>query len=89
MVNVLKLLINDSIFPGSWIGSILAIGALVLAIPIGMLAEAIGRKLTLLSLVIFFMLNWLLIIFANGPGMMYAARFFAGVGTGMLHKKIG
>ncbi|KAL0811515.1 hypothetical protein ABMA28_009906 [Loxostege sticticalis] len=28
------------------------------------------------------MLNWLLIIFANGSGMLIAARFFAGLGTG-------
>ncbi|KAI5641006.1 sugar transporter domain-containing protein [Phthorimaea operculella] len=30
----------------------------------------------------YYMLNWLLTVFANGAGMLIAARFFAGLGTG-------
>ncbi|XP_072933719.1 facilitated trehalose transporter Tret1 [Epargyreus clarus] len=66
----------------SLVSSILAIGAAVAALPVGILAERFGRRPTILVLSIPFMLNWLLIIFANGPGMLIAARLFAGLGTG-------
>lgn len=69
---------NDS----GTVSSILAIGALIIALPVGFLAEKIGRRPTILILSIPFMLNWLLIIFANGAGMLIAARVFAGLGTG-------
>ncbi|RVE46763.1 hypothetical protein evm_008547 [Chilo suppressalis] len=62
--------------------SILAIGALIVALPVGYLAQKLGRKPTILLLAVPFMLNWLLIIFANGAGMLIAARFVAGLGTG-------
>lgn len=62
--------------------AILAIGALLVALPVGFLAQKIGRRPTILLLSIPFMLNWLLIIFANGAGMLIAARFVAGLGTG-------
>ncbi|XP_026322836.1 facilitated trehalose transporter Tret1-2 homolog [Hyposmocoma kahamanoa] len=64
------------------VSSILAIGAAIAALPVGVLAQKIGRRPTILILSIPFMLNWLLIIFANGAGMLIAARFFAGLGTG-------
>lgn len=66
----------------SVVSSILAIGAAISALPVGVLASRIGRRPTILILSIPFMLNWLLTIFANGPGMLIAARFFAGLGTG-------
>lgn len=62
--------------------SILAIGAAIAALPVGVLAQKVGRRPTILILSIPFMMNWLLIIFANGAGMLIAARFFAGLGTG-------
>lgn len=68
---------------GSWISSFLPIGALIFAIPVGMLAEAVGRKIAILALVLPFLISWALIIFANGVEMMYAARFFSGIATGM------
>ncbi|KAI5641007.1 sugar transporter domain-containing protein [Phthorimaea operculella] len=54
--------------------SILAIGAAIAALPVGMLATKIGRRPTILILSVPFMLNWLLTIFANGAGMLIAAR---------------
>lgn len=66
----------------SLVSSILAIGAAISALPVGMLAQKTGRKPTMLVLVIPFMLNWLLTIFANGASMLIAARFFAGIATG-------
>ncbi|KAL4703608.1 hypothetical protein ACJJTC_006785 [Scirpophaga incertulas] len=62
--------------------SILAIGALIVALPVGVLAQKIGRRPTILLLSVPLTINWLLIIFANGAGMLIAARFFAGLGTG-------
>ncbi|KAH9634932.1 hypothetical protein HF086_017231 [Spodoptera exigua] len=66
----------------SLVSSILAIGAAISALPVGVLANKIGRRPTVLILSIPFLLNWLLTIFANGAGMLIAARFFAGLATG-------
>ncbi|KAJ8715768.1 hypothetical protein PYW07_010250 [Mythimna separata] len=66
----------------SLVSSILAIGAALAALPVGMLANKIGRRPTVLILAIPFMLNWLITIFANGAPMLIAARFFAGIATG-------
>ncbi|XP_022827727.1 facilitated trehalose transporter Tret1-like [Spodoptera litura] len=66
----------------SLVSSILAIGAAISALPVGVLANKVGRRPTVLILSIPFLLNWLLTIFANGAGMLIAARFFAGLATG-------
>lgn len=67
---------------GSWVGSFLAIGAFLGALPAGVLAEKIGRKYTTMSLALPYLLSWALIIFANGAGMLYAGRFLIGISTG-------
>lgn len=66
----------------SWIGSLLTIGALVAAIPIGYLADKFGRKKVILSLSLPFILNWILMISAQNVNMIFAGRFFAGIGLG-------
>lgn len=66
----------------SLVSSILAIGAAISALPVGVLANKVGRRPTVLILSIPFLLNWLLTIFANGASMLIAARFFAGLATG-------
>lgn len=66
-------------FSGSWVGSFLAIGAFLGALPAGVLAEKIGRKYTTMSLALPYLLSWALIIFANGAGMLYAGRFLIGM----------
>ncbi|XP_073963126.1 facilitated trehalose transporter Tret1-like [Choristoneura fumiferana] len=66
----------------SLVSSILAIGAAISALPVGVLAERVGRRPTILSLALPFLINWLLTIFANGAAMLIAARFFAGLATG-------
>uniref|UniRef100_A0A2A4JPP7 Major facilitator superfamily (MFS) profile domain-containing protein n=1 Tax=Heliothis virescens TaxID=7102 RepID=A0A2A4JPP7_HELVI len=66
----------------SLVSSILAIGAAISALPVGMLANKVGRRPTVLILSVPFLLNWLLTIFANGAAMLIAARFFAGLATG-------
>uniref|UniRef100_S4PEN4 Sugar transporter n=1 Tax=Pararge aegeria TaxID=116150 RepID=S4PEN4_9NEOP len=66
----------------SLVSSILAIGAAISALPVGIIAEKIGRRPTILILSVPFTINWLITIFANGAGMLIAARFFAGLSTG-------
>lgn len=63
----------------SWISSITAIGSAVICIPIGILADVIGRKFSMLLMVIPFTLGWLLLIFANNVIMFYAGRFITGL----------
>jgi hypothetical protein len=38
----------------------------------------IGRRFTLMVIAVPFLISWGFIIFANGAGMLYAGRFFAG-----------
>lgn len=66
----------------SWIGSMMNLGAAFVCIPIGILVGIIGRKLTMLSLIIPFTIGWALLIWPNGVAMMYVGRFFVGVAGG-------
>ncbi|KAJ4426302.1 hypothetical protein ANN_27116 [Periplaneta americana] len=73
----------------SWVGSLLAVGALLGALPAGWLADAWGRKAFLLSLGLPFLLGWGLVItsaLALSPEfqvpLLYAARLLLGVAVG-------
>ncbi|XP_065362596.1 facilitated trehalose transporter Tret1-2 homolog isoform X2 [Calliphora vicina] len=66
----------------SWIGSAMTLGAAFVCIPIGFLINLIGRKLTMLLLVLPFTLGWCLLIWAQNVEMMYTARFILGVSGG-------
>lgn len=65
-----------------WIGSFVTLGAMVTCFPIGFLCDKIGRKWSCIATVIPFSLGWLLVIFANNLGMIYAGRFFTGLAGG-------
>ncbi|KAL4701899.1 hypothetical protein ACJJTC_013187 [Scirpophaga incertulas] len=67
---------------GDWISSIINLGAAAICFPIGLIMDKIGRKLTMLLLVLPFTLGWLLITFASSVGMMIAGRFITGVAGG-------
>ncbi|XP_072743512.1 facilitated trehalose transporter Tret1 isoform X1 [Anoplolepis gracilipes] len=74
--------ISISISEFSWIGSLATLGAGAICIPIGILADLIGRKNAMLLMVVPFTLGWLLIIFSNSVLMFYFGRFITGVSGG-------
>lgn len=49
----------------SWVGALMALGAAVAVIPIGYLIDRIGRKYTMLALVLPFTAGWALIAWAE------------------------
>ncbi|CAH0546451.1 unnamed protein product [Brassicogethes aeneus] len=65
-----------------WIGSYTTLGAMIMCFPIGYLCDLIGRKLTMLLTIIPFTVGWLLIIFCDNLGMIYAGRFLTGMAGG-------
>lgn len=72
--------ISDEQF--SWVSSAMTLGAACVCIPIGFLINLIGRKWTMLLLVLPFVLGWALLIWAQNLPMMYAARFILGISGG-------
>ncbi|TDG49640.1 hypothetical protein AWZ03_003878 [Drosophila navojoa] len=66
----------------SWVSSFMTLGAACVCIPIGFLINFIGRKWTMLLLVIPFVLGWALLIWAQSVIMMYIARFILGIAGG-------
>ncbi|XP_072947178.1 trehalose transporter 1-like protein isoform X2 [Epargyreus clarus] len=67
---------------GDWVSSLVNLGAAGVCFPIGLVMDAIGRKTTMLLLVLPFTLGWLLITFATNVGMLMAGRFITGVAGG-------
>ncbi|XP_046827175.1 facilitated trehalose transporter Tret1-like [Vespa crabro] len=66
----------------SWIGSLAALGSAIVCVPIGTLADIIGRKYSMLMLVIPFTIGWLCIIFAKSVAFFYVGRFLTGFSGG-------
>jgi len=69
-------------FPESWVGSFLAVGAFVGALPAGILAERIGRRYATICIGIPYLISWALLATASSVGMLYTGRIFAGIATG-------
>ncbi|XP_022834741.1 facilitated trehalose transporter Tret1 isoform X2 [Spodoptera litura] len=67
---------------GDWISSVINLGAAFICFPIGLIMDAIGRKKTMLLLVLPFTLGWLLITFGTSVGMLIAGRLITGVAGG-------
>ncbi|KAJ8716334.1 hypothetical protein PYW08_013619 [Mythimna loreyi] len=67
---------------GDWISSVINLGAAFICFPIGMVMDIIGRKKTMLLLVIPFTLGWLLITFGTSVGMLIAGRLITGIAGG-------
>lgn len=66
----------------SWIGSAVTIGAAIICIFIGSIIQVIGRKLTMLLLVVPFTIGWALVIFASNVPMLILGRFLLGISGG-------
>ncbi|XP_063992356.1 facilitated trehalose transporter Tret1-like [Diachasmimorpha longicaudata] len=84
---ILPTLTKDSFLPvskeeGSWVSSLLALGAIAGALPAGALANRIGRKKSLLLVAAPFFLSWVMIMFAKTLWMLCVARFIVGIGVG-------
>lgn len=67
---------------GSWVSSLLALGAIGGALPSGAMADRLGRKKSLLLLAAPFLLSWLIILVASQVWLVYIARFLVGLGVG-------
>ncbi|XP_028156675.1 facilitated trehalose transporter Tret1 isoform X2 [Ostrinia nubilalis] len=67
---------------GAWVASVINLGAAAVCFPIGLIMDAIGRKKTMLCLVIPFTLGWLLITFATSLAMLIAGRLITGIAGG-------
>ncbi|XP_019870659.1 facilitated trehalose transporter Tret1 isoform X1 [Aethina tumida] len=65
-----------------WIGSWMTLGAMIMCFPIGYLCDLLGRKLTMLLLIVPFTVGWLLIIFCANIEMIYVGRFILGLAGG-------
>lgn len=68
----------------SWIGSLVALGALIAPFIAGPCAEKFGRKLTLLGSSAFFIVSWVLLLTASAIGQLLAARLIQGFGVGFV-----
>ncbi|XP_059469654.1 facilitated trehalose transporter Tret1-like [Neocloeon triangulifer] len=67
---------------GSWIGCLMAVGALCGALPAGVVSDKLGRRLTMQIVAAPLIVSWVMIIFAPSVGWLYAARIIAGLGVG-------
>lgn len=63
---------------GTWIASLLAIGAIIGAVPSGIIADKLGRKKAAIIIAVPYIISWLLVVFAQNVAMLYAARVLIG-----------
>lgn len=66
----------------SWIGSTATLGAAAICVPIGILCDMIGRKTSMLVLVVPFTVGWVMIIWSQSVVMFYIGRFITGLSGG-------
>lgn len=78
--NVIGRNVTDDEF--KWVGSLAPLGCLLMCIPTGFILDFIGRKLTMLTMVLIFTIGWALIIWANAVEMLMVGRFFTGMASG-------
>ncbi|XP_039295820.1 facilitated trehalose transporter Tret1-2 homolog [Nilaparvata lugens] len=66
----------------AWIGSIMAIGAMVGCLPMSWMLDTFGRKSTIIILTVPTVAAWMMIIFAPSVTVICIARFILGFTTG-------
>lgn len=72
--------ISDQEF--SWIGSGLTLGAACMCVAIGSILNKLGRKITMLLMVLPFLVGWALVIWAANFVMMLIGRILLGIAAG-------
>lgn len=72
--------VND--YQMGWIGSFTTLGALIFCLITGKICDIIGRKSTLILLIIPFGIGWTLILWAHSLTMLYLGRFITGIAAG-------
>lgn len=70
------IVITDS--ESNWIASNLAIGAIVSAVPSGILADKYGRKSAAIMICVPYIASWVMIVFAQSVQWLLFARFLIG-----------
>lgn len=66
----------------SWLGSVIGLGAAAICLIGGTMIDIVGRKITMLLMLIPFTIGWFLIIFAQNMTFMITGRVFLGVACG-------
>lgn len=66
---------------GTWIASMLAIGAILGAVPSGILADKLGRKKAAIVIAVPYIISYLLTVFAQNVWWLYGARLLIGTFT--------
>nr|XP_967531.2 PREDICTED: facilitated trehalose transporter Tret1 [Tribolium castaneum] len=66
----------------SWIGSLMPLGAIFGPFLFGFLADKLGRKVTLMSLAVPYIVSFLTLAFAEVVGLFYFARVLTGLAVG-------
>ncbi|XP_059490948.1 facilitated trehalose transporter Tret1-like [Neocloeon triangulifer] len=67
---------------GSWLGSLLTLGALLGAAPAGALSQLFGRQRFLAFLSLPLLTSWLMVALGRSVGVLYVGRFIGGLATG-------
>lgn len=66
----------------SWVSSLVTLGAAMVCLVIGTIIQLLGRKLTMLLLVIPFTIGWALVTWAANLTMLFVGRFLLGISGG-------
>nr|UFI08027.1 sugar transporter 1 [Laodelphax striatellus] len=66
----------------AWIGSIMAIGAMIGCLPVSWMMDNFGRKSTIIILTVPTVIAWLMIVWAPSVSIICLARFILGFTTG-------
>lgn len=69
----------------SWIGSLTPAGSVIGPILVGLMADRIGRKWTLLFTACPALVSWIMLIFVRTVVPIYIARFILGIAVGMVY----
>lgn len=65
-----------------WIGALVTLGAATICFPITFVLDSIGRKPTMLLLIIPFTIGWAIIYYASSVWMLCLGRFLCGIAGG-------